>query len=59
MWETPLQQLCGMFFLLLARLWHKSLESMGMWDEFTHFLVDGPGMHLNWSCNDEFSVFID
>ena len=33
--------------------------SMGMRDEFTHFLVDGPGMHLKWSTNDEFSVFID
>ena len=30
-----------------------------MWDGFTHFLVDGPGMHLKWSCNDEFSVCND
>ena len=40
-------------------LWHKSLESMGMWDGFRHFLVDGPGMCLKWSCNDEFSVCND
>ena len=30
-----------------------------MRDEFTHFLVDGPGMHLNWSCNDVFLVIGD
>ena len=28
-----------------------------MWDELTRFLVDGPGMHLDWSCNDDFVVF--
>ena len=30
-----------------------------MQDGFTHFLVDSPGMHLKWSCNNEFSVCND
>ena len=45
--------------MVLALLWHKGFEIVGIRDELTRFLLDGPEMHLKWSCNDDFLVSCD